>query len=285
MSGLPGLSANNPLLAPGSLLNTGQSYVISVSDPALIKKARDYLTTGIGGPYLVPRVKIAAGGDGWNRNYNEPGHPPWDWRATELIEWIDFDPARPRATVISPDLHSLPTQVGSELLSPPHRDRPYESMSLLYFPLVMELSSDRKAAVVNISTRGYAGANERVLIAGFVVQGGEPRNVLIRALGPSLSALGVTEALANPKLSVYRGSAPIATNDDWVTGNFVRPPPVQNVVRPLPLWYSSLFPLDPKESAVRLSLPPGAYTAQVSGVDGTGIALLEVYDFDALAPK
>jgi hypothetical protein len=127
------------------------------------------------------------------------------------------------------------------------------------------------------------GEGERALIAGFVVQGGVPRNVLIRAIGPSLSAFGVVEALADPRLSVFRGTEKIAENDDWKNGNFASllAPDGAQTAAPPP-WYMWLYPMHSKESAVRLSLAPGAYTVQVNGTGGTGIALVEVYDFDAL---
>lgn len=261
-----------------------ESYVIAVSDAALIREARDYLAAGGGVPYLVPHVRIAEGGDGVNRNYAAPGHPAWNWRATELIEWIEFDPSQPRAAVYVPNLDTTPSRVVSELLTGTEHRGPYEDMALLRYPLTMELAGE-ESAVINVSTRGWVGTGERVLIAGFVVQGDAPRDVLVRAIGPSLAAFGVTDALANPRLAVFRGPALIAVNDDWLDGNFA-PPPTNDTAGPgSPPWHVWLYPTRPEEAATRLSLPPGAYTVHVSGVGGTGIALVEVYDFDAMAPR
>jgi hypothetical protein len=276
---------------PGSLSGAAvtESYVIAVSDPAFIQQARTYLAGYTGGPYLVPHVKIAAGADEVNRNFSEPGHPAWSWHATELVEWTIYDPSLIRPAVYLPNFHTWPSRVVTELLNgrpptvigePPAP--PYDAMTLVAFPLVMELGATDDGAVVNVSTRGWVGTGERVLIAGFVVQGSAPRNVLVRALGPSLATMGVTEVLADPSLSVYRGAERIAVNDNWASGNFV--PPVQIPENPPP-WYAWLFPANANEPAMRLSLPPGAYSVHVSGVGGAGVALVEVYDLDALAPR
>ncbi len=273
---------SGPAPAPANSSVVTESYVIAVSAPALIQQARSYLASG--SPlFLVPHLKIALGADATNGNYAEPGHPAWNWHATELIAWTTYDPTLVRAAVYLPNQHTKPSRVVTELLTWKELAPPTDEMTLVYFPLVMELSPDHESTLINIATRGWVGTGERGLIAGFVIQGGAPRNVLIRALGPSLSAFGVTEVLANPSIAVYHGTEKIAANDDWLDGNFIRPPARQTFVAE-PAWYEWLFPTNPKDSAIRLSLLPGAYTVQVSGGAGTGIALIEVYDFDALAP-
>jgi hypothetical protein len=280
---------SGPMPRSGNESRATESYVVAVTEPLLIQQARTHLASGAGALFLIPHVTITLGGDGINRNYADEGHPPWDWHATELIGWTTYDPSVPSAAVYLPRLHSSPSRVGAELLSGLELSSPVREMSLVHFPLLMELSAGDDRAVINVSTRGWVGMGERVLIAGFVVEGGVPRNVLIRALGPSLSALGVVEALADPTLSVHRGAEKIGGNDDWVNGNFTRPPIVQSAAAflpPLAPWYEWLFPTSVKEAAIRLSLAPGAYTVQISGgAGGTGVALVEVYDFDALAPR
>ena len=128
--------------------------------------------------------------------------------------------------------------------------------------------------VVNISTRGEVGTGESIMIAGFVITGNVPKKVLIRGVGPTLGSYGVGAVLANPLLKLYLGSTLIATNDDWGTG------PGALLVGPAALQVGG-FPLlaDSKDSALLVTLAPGIYSAQISGVGGTtGVVLLEVYE-------
>jgi hypothetical protein len=112
-----------------------------------------------------------------------------------------------------------------------------------------------------------------VLISGFIVKGGEPRNIVIRGLGPSLTANGIQQAAGNPKIDVYQGSQKMATNTDWKT---------DRRVQELTQNYPSLQPSNDKEAALLLTLLPGAYTVQGINEDGTdGVMVLEVYDVDA----
>lgn len=259
-----------------------ESYVVAVSDATLIQQARDYLSAGGGVPYLVPRVSIASGSNATNLNYAEPGHPTWPWHATSLIEWTVFDPSVPRTAEYVLNIDGRPSAV-PQMLAGDATDPAVTTMSLIHYPVVMELVPGTNTAVANVSTRGWVGTGERVLIAGFIVQGAEPRNVVVRGIGPSLTGFGIGEPLVDPKIEIYHGQAKIAENNDWQKGSFVRVGGIPENPQP---WYSWLFPSDPKEAAFQLSLPPGAYTVHVSGVDNaTGIALAEVYDLDALKPQ
>ncbi len=132
------------------------------------------------------------------------------------------------------------------------------------------------ANVVNISTRLKIETGDSVGIAGFVVQGTGNKQVLIRALGPTLTAAGVTGVLADPFVDLYDASGQIiASNDNWdQTAN-------------IQAWHTSLGLTLPQasESVISISLAPGAYTAVVRGVaNTTGVALVEVYDCDLAAP-
>ncbi len=121
----------------------------------------------------------------------------------------------------------------------------------------------------NISARGLVGAGDDVLIGGFIVGGNALANnaVVVRAIGPSLSQAGVSNALADPTLELHDLSgALIASNDDW-----------QDTQEDL-IVASGLPPTDPSESAIYATLPAGSYTAVVRGAgDTTGTALVEVY--------
>jgi hypothetical protein len=122
---------------------------------------------------------------------------------------------------------------------------------------------------VNLAVRGFVGTGEQALIAGIVVVGPEPVRVLIAAKGPSLTALGVTGALANPKLTLFdSANRTIATNDD-----------VGTIAAGSELAAIPFAPRNTVESALLVLLPPGNYTAAVTAsTTVTGVALLEVND-------
>jgi|DEB19_MinimDraft_3_1074340.scaffolds.fasta_scaffold02699_2 hypothetical protein len=127
--------------------------------------------------------------------------------------------------------------------------------------------------LVNLATRAFVGAGDNVLIPGLVISGASPRRVLVRAVGPGLSAFGVTGVLADPVLSVFRGSNEIASNDNWQTQNNSQAVATAAVE-------SGAFALaaGSRDSALVLTLEPGAYTCRVSGSGNTtGVALVEVY--------
>ncbi|MEP7248300.1 MAG: hypothetical protein ABI787_00810 [Spartobacteria bacterium] len=112
-----------------------------------------------------------------------------------------------------------------------------------------------------------------MLIGGFILANGSAsKNIVVRAIGPSLSAI-IPSALLDPSLQLINSSGQIiASNDDWMTD-----PNAQL------LSDSGLAPTDPLEAAVFTSLNPGSYTVVLPGVDGTqNIALVEVYDLDSL---
>jgi N-acetylmuramoyl-L-alanine amidase len=123
--------------------------------------------------------------------------------------------------------------------------------------------------LANLSARNHVGTGADLLIAGFFLGGTGTQRVLIRAAGPVLAALGVTGALADPKLEVFDGSARIAENDNWDAALA----PVFSSAGAFP------FPAGGRDAALVLTLAAGrAYTAQISGVNNaTGEALVEVY--------
>jgi hypothetical protein len=129
--------------------------------------------------------------------------------------------------------------------------------------------------LVNVASRGWVGPGEQVLVTGFVISGSDPVRVLLTARGPSLTALGVTGALANPLLRLHDSAGrAIVTNDDFGTGFAAADLPA-----------TGFAPTAAAESALLLVLPPGVYTAVVSGADGgTGVALAEVYEVPAGGP-
>jgi Big-like domain-containing protein len=126
-----------------------------------------------------------------------------------------------------------------------------------------------EAPLVNISTRGIVLNGDDVMIGGFVVGGSGNQNVVITAIGPSLVTAGIPGFLPNPTLTVVRSSdgQVIATNDDWATA-----------ANASAIRASGFAPANPRESAIMMSLPPGAYTAIVSDAGGAaGVAIIAVY--------
>lgn len=124
----------------------------------------------------------------------------------------------------------------------------------------------------NISTRLDVETGDNVLIGGFIVSGTQPKKVLVRAIGPSLTSFGVVGPLADPVLELHDANTLLETNDNWVDS-----PNKQAIIDTM------IAPTNDAESAIIRTLPANgaAYTAIVRGVNNsTGIALVEVYDLD-----
>jgi hypothetical protein len=129
---------------------------------------------------------------------------------------------------------------------------------------------------VNIATRAQVGTGGNILIPGFVIGGSTAETVLIRADGPSLTAFGVSGALAAPSLILTAQStgATLAANTGWGTNPY--PGQIASVAGQVGAFALSSGSAD---SAVLVTLPPGAYTVQTSGVGSTtGVALAEIYE-------
>jgi photosystem II stability/assembly factor-like uncharacterized protein len=141
------------------------------------------------------------------------------------------------------------------------------------FAFVAGCGAPTRAA--NISTRGRIEVGDNVMIGGFIIDGSTPMTVLIRAVGPSLANFGVPDVLANPFVRLFSGATPIAENDDWEMSLPLCP----GCGTPADIIATGLAPTDPSESTILIELPPGAYTAIVSGVGGTtGVGLVEVFE-------
>jgi hypothetical protein len=137
-----------------------------------------------------------------------------------------------------------------------------------------DLSQGSNSKLANISSRGFVqAADSGVLIAGFIVGGSGTADsrVVVRALGPSLSAFGITNALSDPTVELKDANgATLLSNDDW-----------QQSAGAAEINSRGLAPGNAKESAVIISLPKGSYTAIVRGTNaGTGVGVVEVYNVD-----
>jgi CSLREA domain-containing protein len=135
-----------------------------------------------------------------------------------------------------------------------------------------ELQTVTPTVLGNISTRLLVGTGDNVLIGGFIVTGTQPKKVIVRAIGPSLTPLGIAAALADPILELHGpGTFTTITNDNWRSDQEAE------------IIATTIPPANDLESAIVATLPANnsAYTAVVRGAnDGTGVGLVEVYDLD-----
>jgi len=133
-----------------------------------------------------------------------------------------------------------------------------------------DLSPLADSKLANISTRALIGSGDDVLISGFIVGEVDSTTVVVRVIGPSLGSAGLSNALADPSLTIFDSNGvAIATNDNW-----------QDDISATDIEQNGLAPGDDAESATMLHLPTGAYTAIVSpgGDAEPGVGLVEVYD-------
>ena len=135
---------------------------------------------------------------------------------------------------------------------------------------VYDLDDAANSKLANVSTRGFVGSGDDVMIGGTIIVGEAPTRVLLRAIGPSLTNFGILNALADPSLTLYNGNGElIAINYDWRDDQEAE------------IAATGLPPSNERESAIVENLLPGNYTAIVRGFENaTGVALIEAYDLD-----
>jgi hypothetical protein len=123
----------------------------------------------------------------------------------------------------------------------------------------------------NLSTRGFVNVGDGVMIGGFILGGGTANaDIVVRGLGPSITASGVSDVLADPTLELRDGNgALLIENDNWA----------DDPISAAQLISHNLAPKDSRESGIFTSLPPGNFTAIVAGKNGTtGLGLVEIYN-------
>ncbi|MCF3652119.1 matrixin family metalloprotease [Synoicihabitans lomoniglobus] len=136
-------------------------------------------------------------------------------------------------------------------------------------------ATDSDSRLVNLSTRGYVSTGNNIIIAGLVVEGPAPRTYLLRAVGDTLLDFNILDYMDDTVMTLYQGQTIIRYVDDWDDPS-EHQPMLESAMQQL-----GAFPLtDRQESALKITLAPGAYTLQVSGFgDAEGVALIEIYEF------
>lgn len=136
---------------------------------------------------------------------------------------------------------------------------------------VYDLDAKGPSRLANLSTRAFVRTGPNVVIAGFILgnNGGNDR-IIIRGLGPSLRNFGISNPLENPTLELRtQNGSLLRSNDDWA----------DDPSQATEIALAGLAPSEQKESAIAATLPPGAYTAILAGLnDGEGVGIVEVYD-------
>jgi hypothetical protein len=127
---------------------------------------------------------------------------------------------------------------------------------------------ETSSQIVSVSARARLSTGDNVLISGFIIDGDTRLRVMVRVLGPSLTAYGIADALQDPMLDLHDGiGQAFATSDDW------------RQTQQTAVIATGMPPPDNREPAIVVNLAPGTYTAIVRGKNATsGVALIEVYD-------
>lgn len=234
-------------------------FIITGSAPKhVLLRAIGPSITGIPGVLADPVLEL-----------HRPGLPP-----ITNDNWRD-DPVQEAAIIATgiPPTNNLESAIDATLLPGAYTAivRGKNNSSGIGLIEVYDLSQAVLAKLANISTRALVGTSSDIVIAGFILGGnsGDDR-IIVRGIGPSLTALGVAGALANPTLELRDSNAALLmSNNDWQ----------DNPAQAAELTAAGLAPSNALESGIAVTLSPGAYTALLAGLNnGTGVGLVEVYD-------
>jgi uncharacterized delta-60 repeat protein len=135
---------------------------------------------------------------------------------------------------------------------------------------VYDLSQGIDSKLANLSTRAFVSTNDDIVIAGCTLSGDGNDRIVVRGIGPSLTAFGVANALADPTLELRDShGALLSSNNDWQ----------DDAAQAAELTAAGLAPPSNLEAAIAVTLPPGPYTALLAGRNnGTGVGVVEIYD-------
>lgn len=280
-SSAAGTASSSPLTPTARLANISSRAVVEAGANALIvgvvvadTEAKRYLSRAVGpalGAYGVtgfvpdPQLGIFTGAgteifrnNGWESGPDSSKLPTY----ARSVGAFAF-PAGSRDSALASDLTSGNYTV--QITTP--SGRAGVGLAELY-----EL--DANGRTVNLSTRAYVRTADGALFGGFYVQGPAYKRMLVRAIGPTLGAFGVSDVLRDPILTINSSQGVVATNDRWeASAGLSALVAASASVGAFSLTAGS------EDAAVLITLPPGPYTVEVKGKDGgQGIALLEIYE-------
>jgi hypothetical protein len=216
---------------------------------------------GIADPVHDPIIELYSSSPGGPIATND------DWQQTQKTE-IEGTGLAPTSPLESAIVQTLAPGVYTVIL----RDKD-TSAARLGLVEVYDVAPAANAQLSNLSSRGFVGRGDNVLIGGVIIgpAGTGNANILVRSLGPSLGAFGVSGTLPDPMLRlVDQNGTQIAANDDWRANEAA-----------IQAQAPTLAPTRNEEAALISSLAPGIYTAIVEGKNATGVATVEIY---ALSP-
>jgi hypothetical protein len=242
----------------------------SGAKPLLVRGVGPALATfGVGGTLADPRLEVYSGGSAPVRLFEND-----NWNAADAATMASVGAFALTAGSRDAALYngSLAPAVYSAQLSGVGGTTGV-ALAEIYDVTPALLFGAQVPRLINVSARTLSGTGADVLIAGFVISGpaGATKRVLLRAIGPTLTVFGVGGVLADPRLELFNASTVrIQENDNWGGGA-----ELADTFRAV-----GAFGLDgaSRDAALVVTLPVGAYTAQVTGVGGTGVALVEVYE-------
>ena len=194
----------------------------------------------------------------WNNN---------DWKDSQQAQ-IQATGKAPKNDVESAILKVLPPGNYTAILSAKPGTPPGVGLVEVY-----DISPGVFAELTNVSTRGFVGTDQDIVIGGFITGGGNgSTQIVVRGIGPSLTQHGVTGVLADPFLSLRDKNGNVLwNNNDWKDSQ-------QTDIQAASCNGNPCAPPNDLESAIVRTVAPGNYTAILSGRNGTtGIGLVEIY--------
>ncbi len=232
--------------------------------PGNAEAATFFVNVGGDSPAFTPTVVTIKAGDTVS----------WIWRSVGFFHTVTSGTGGTSDGLFDSGLHKDPFTFSFTFPVPGtfrYYCDPHLSMGMVGQVIVEAL--EVPAQPLNISTRMEVRTGDQVLIGGFIVTGNDPKEVVLRAIGPSLTAFGIGNALPDPVLELHAGDGSLITaNDNWKDTQ-------QAAIEAI-----GFQPQEDFESAIVATLDPGNYTAIVLGKDGaTGVGLVEGYDLDAAA--
>ncbi len=294
------------MVLTGNNVTIGGFYIGGTTPKAVLIRARGHSMSGppfyVSGTLGDPMVQLYAGStviaqnDNWLTTDPLCGSPAVSCGNVSQIIDTGLDPCRPNpGQILMPQgcydesviLITLPPGGYTAIMSGAGGTT---GVGLIE---AFELDTGIQARLVNISTRAMVLTGDKVTIGGFYITGTTSKTVLVRARGPSMGGapFNVPGTLSNPVVQLYSGSSVIAQNNDWQTTDPLCGSPAVLCGNASQIMATGLDPCQPnpgetvappgcaQESAILITLPPGGYTAIMSGVSGTtGVGLIEVFE-------